>query len=171
MTEPYVGEIRIFAGNYAPRGYALCWGQLLSVQQNTALFALLGTQYGGNGTTTFGLPDLRGRAPLGQGQGPGLTPYVMGEQTGSESVSLVSTQMPSHNHTLQTRNIAANHSNANGAMLAVGKDKVYAPPPSATLMSLQSLSIAGTGAPHDNMQPFLAINFIIALVGVFPPRN
>jgi len=171
MTEPFIGEIRIFAGNFAPRGYALCAGQLMSIQQNTALFSLLGIRYGGNGTTNFGLPDLRGRAPLGQGQGPGLSSYNAGDMTGTESVALLNTEMPTHNHTLQTRSAAANHSNATSAMLAVAKDRIYAPSPAITTLNPQSLSPAGSSQPHDNMQPFLTLNFIIALLGIFPPRN
>jgi microcystin-dependent protein len=171
MTEPFLGEIRIFAGNFPPKGYAFCQGQILSIQQNAALFSLLGTQYGGNGTTNFGLPDLRGRAPLGQGQGPGLSAYSVGEQIGTESVALTTPEMPAHNHTLQTTNAAANRSNANGAMLAVAKDPIYAAPPPSAVLNPGSLSLAGGSTPHENMQPFLTLNFIIALVGVFPARN
>src|SRR4051794_10683767 len=108
MSEPFIGEVIMFAGNFAPRGWALCQGQLLSIAQNTALFSILGTTYGGNGQTTFALPDLRGRVPLGQGQGPGLSSYVLGEVAGNENVTLISTQMPQHNHLLNCNSDSAN---------------------------------------------------------------
>ena len=171
MTQPFLGEIRIFAGNFAPKGYALCQGQIISIQQNTALFALLGTQYGGNGTTTYALPNLASRTPLGQGQGPGLSDYIVGEETGTETVTLLNAEMPAHNHTLQVDNTAANRSNASGAMLAVAKDPIYAAAPPSAQLNPQSVSVTGQNFPHPNMQPYLALNFIIALVGIFPARN
>ena len=171
MTEPYLGEIRIFAGTFAPRGYALCQGQILSIQQNSALFALLGTQYGGNGTTNFALPDLSSRTPLGQGQGPGLSPYTVGDQSGTEAVTLLQTELPAHNHVLQTGAAPANRANARSAMLAVAHDPIYAAAPAAAQLNPQSVQFAGSVTPHPNMQPFLALNFIIALVGIFPSRN
>jgi microcystin-dependent protein len=171
MSEPFLGEIRIFAGNFAIRGWAFCQGQLLAISQNAALFSLLGTQFGGNGTSTFGLPDLRGRVPVGQGQGPGLSLYTVGEQNGTETVTLLPTQLPVHNHLLQTRNSRADRSNANGAMLAQASDAIYATGTSTTQLAPQSISPTGGSQPHNNMQPFLALNFIIALQGIFPSRN
>ncbi|MDR3386537.1 MAG: tail fiber protein [Rudaea sp.] len=172
MTQPFLGEIRIFAGNFAPRGNALCSGQLLAISQNTALFSLLGTQFGGNGTSTFGLPDLQGRAPLSQGNGPGLSPYVMGESTGTESVTLTQQQLPVHTHPLQSRSSRADRSNANSAMLAQASDGVYAAAGPNTQLNPLSVSPGGGGnQPHNNMQPYLAMSFIIALQGIFPARN
>jgi len=171
MTQPFLGEIRIFAGSFAPRGYALCQGQIISIQQNSALFSLLGTQYDGNGQTTFGLPNLSSRTPLGQGQGPGLSPYSVGDESGTEAVSLLTTEMPAHSHALQTDGAAANRSNATSAMLAVAKDPIYAPAPAASQLHPQSVSPVGQSFPHPNVQPYLVLNFIIALLGIFPSRN
>lgn len=172
MTQPFLGEIRIFAGNFPPRGNAFCSGQILAISQNTALFSLLGTNYGGNGTSTFALPNLQGRAPLSQGAGPGLSSYVMGDQTGSESVALTQSQLPAHTHPLQSRSSRADRPNANTAMLAQASDAAYAPAALNTQLNPASLSPGGGGnQPHNNMQPYLAMSFIIALQGIFPARN
>ena len=171
MSDQFMGEIRIFGGNFAIRNWAFCQGQILSIAQNTALYSLLGTQYGGNGTSNFALPDLQGRAPLGEGQGPGLSPYEVGERTGTENVTLLAQEMPAHNHVLQARSSRADRSNANGAMLAQASDAIYAAASANTQSSPGSTSPAGGDQPHNNMQPFLALTFLIALTGVFPARN
>jgi microcystin-dependent protein len=182
MSEPFLGQLMIFAGNFAPRGWATCDGQILSIAQNTALFSLLGTTYGGNGQTTFALPDLRGRVPIHQGQGPGLSPYTEGEVGGVESVTLINTQMPSHNHTATNAINAAYgpqspSDNPAGAVPAgtSGGPQVYAPASDGTVMNPQTvvttIGIAGGSQPHENRQPYLCILFCIALEGIFPPRN
>jgi microcystin-dependent protein len=179
MDTPFIGSIVLFAGNFAPRGWAFCQGQLLSIAQNTALFSILGTTYGGNGQTTFALPDLRGRVPLGQGQGPGLQSYELGEVLGVENVTLTSTQMPAHNHTVQVSSSAANSPTANNNYLAVANANVGGDPvtvntyngtPNAILGN-NSIGISGSNLPHDNIQPSLGMNYIIALQGIFPSRN
>jgi microcystin-dependent protein len=172
MSEPFVGEIRMFAGNFAPRSWALCDGQLLAISQNDALFSLLGTIYGGDGRTTFGLPDLRGRIPIHAGSGPGLTPRSLGSRSGNEKVTLTEAQIPRHNHRLRAVQSRANSGDPQGALLAAADADVYAS--SGSLTNLAGDSIAdspGSGQSHDNIQPFLCVNFIIALVGVFPSRN
>lgn len=173
MSEPYIGEIRIFAGNFPPRGWQFCQGQLLSIAQNTALFSILGTTYGGNGQTTFALPDLRGRAPMQPGQGPGLSPRTLGEQGGSETVTLISNQMPAHTHTLNASGTTGTSSSAGGAVLAgtaPGEGGPYGSTVDTTLAP-QSIGAAGGSQPHNNMPPFLCVNFIIALEGIYPSRN
>jgi microcystin-dependent protein len=170
--DPYIGEIRMFAGNFAPRGWALCNGQLLSIAQNTALFSLLGTMYGGNGQTTFGLPDLRGRVPLHFGQGPGLTPYAQGELSGSETVTLTTNEMPSHNHGANGNQAGGNSPSPAGRYWAMSsrRDTMYASSANVA-MQPQALDLTGNGQPHDNMQPYLTVNYIIALQGLYPPRS
>ncbi len=163
--ESFLGNIQLFGFNFAPRGWALCNGQLLSIAQNSALFALLGTTYGGNGTTTFGLPDLRGRAPLGQGQGAGLTNRVMGELAGTEEVSLLTTQLPVHQHATPITTGAATSSRP-GAGLGPAKGGSYAPPTTTSPGGL-----AGGGQPHDNLPPSLVANWCICTEGIFPSRN
>ena len=174
MSQPYIAEIKMFGGNFAPRGYAFCYGQLMSITQNTALFSLLGTTFGGNGTTTFGLPDLRGRVPIGFGQGPGLSDYVLGEMAGQESVQLLQNQMPQHTHLLAANSAGGTSTApANTEVLAAStaRDKVYSTSGPDTTLSPQSIQNAGSSLPHENRQPFLAVNFIIALQGIFPSRN
>ena len=171
MSEPFIGQIVGFGGNFAPRGWAFCQGQLLAIAQNTALFSILGTTYGGNGQTTFALPDLRGRVPVQQGTGPGLSPYVLGEQTGSETVTLISTQMPAHNHALLASTEDAGVKNPTGQVLATTTSPTYVATPIDTTMAPQAIGIAGGSQPHNNLQPLLAINFLIALEGFFPSRN
>lgn len=176
MATPYVGEIRMFGGNFAPRSNAFCNGQLIAIAQNTALFSLLGTIYGGNGITNFALPNLQSRAPMHFGQGPGLTDRTIGEQDGVETVTLSIAQVPAHNHQATGLAAAGNQGSPAGATWAtvnVGRNPspMYAPPPGNVAMNPSALAQAGGGQPHDNMPPFLVINFIIALQGVFPPRN
>ncbi len=175
MSEPFVGEIRMFAGNFAPEGWALCDGQLLAVNQHDALFSLLGTIYGGDGRTTFGLPDMRGRLPIHQGQGPGLSDRRIGQKVGTENVALTWNQNPSHNHTLASNASAANASSRNpgGNLVARAKGDIYQEAVGASLvnMNAQSTSSTGGGQSHNNVQPFLCVNFIIALQGVFPSRS
>jgi microcystin-dependent protein len=172
MAEPFIGEIRLFAGNFAPRGYALCYGQLMSIAQFTALFALIGTTYGGDGQTTFALPDLRGRVPVHQGTGPGFTPRTMGERYGTETVTLTSNQIPLHSHTQQASTNAVNAGSGPSAVLGNSATTAFygSGTPQVT-MAAAAVDSAGSGQPHNNMAPFLALNFIIAVEGVFPARN
>jgi microcystin-dependent protein len=177
MADPFIAEIRMFAGTYAPRGWAFCNGQILAIAQNSALFALIGTTYGGNGQTTFALPDLRGRVPVHAGQGPGLSPYSLGEQAGSETVTLLTAQMPMHTHQLNGSTAPGAAQSPNGAVLAAGLDSQggnntdYVATAPNTTMSPQAIGAAGGSQPHENRQPFLSVNFIIALEGIFPSRN
>lgn len=176
--DPFISEIRIFGCNFAPVGWALCQGQLLSIQSNTALFSLLGTFYGGNGVTNFGLPDLRSRAAVGQGQGPGLTPYSIGETGGSETVTLLSNQLAVHSHNVNCYNADGSAGGPGGNILASsGTDSrgnvLYNDASSGALVSMnaQQISLTGNGLPHNNMSPYLTLNFCIALTGVYPQRN
>lgn len=173
MSNPFVAEIRIFTGNFAPVGWALCNGQLLSISQNTALFSLLGTNYGGNGTTNFALPNLQGAAPLGQGQGPALTNRLVGESGGEPSVTLASSEMPQHSHTMMSSTVGVGAASPSGGIMVAGgrgRPAAYAPPAALTAMSPVALSAAGSSLAHNNMPPYLAFTFIIALEGIFPPR-
>jgi microcystin-dependent protein len=171
MADPFVAEIRIFPFNFAPRGWAWCDGQILPLSQNTALFSLLGTTYGGNGQSNFALPDLQGRAPMHPGQGPGLSLHDLGETGGSETVSLLETEIPSHSHAFGTSVRPADLLNPAQSSLGSG-NQLYATAAPATLvaMSPQALAPAGGDQPHNNMQPYLTMYFCIALQGVFPPR-
>jgi microcystin-dependent protein len=171
MTAPFVGEIRIFGFNFAPRNYMFCSGQLLPISQHTALFSLLGTQYGGNGTTNFALPDLSGRAPMAYGDGPGLTPRQIGEIGGSETVSLLAAEMPAHTHTISAQSSRADRANATGASLAASADPVYSNASPALVLQPTEVGFAGNGLPHNNLQPLLTLNFFIAVNGIFPARN
>ncbi len=176
MATPFVAEIRMFAGNFAPRGNALCNGQLLAIAQNTALFSLVGTTYGGNGQTNFGLPNLQSRAPMHFGQGPGLSLRFLGEQSGEETVTLLTTQMPGHTHQANGTSTAGGQTSPAGATWGTvlsGRTAapLYAPAPADVSMNQNALGLTGGNQPHENMPPFLAINFIIALQGVFPSRN
>ena len=178
MANPFVAEIRIFGFNFAPKGWALCNGQLLPISQNTALFSLLGTIYGGNGQSTFGLPDLQGSAPLQAGQGPGLSLRDLGETGGEQTVTLLDTEMPLHSHTAASANAtgagtllspAGNiWANASSRRATVN---LYAAGPGNAAMDPATLSVAGGSQPHNNMPPYLGLNFCIALQGVFPPRS
>jgi len=166
----------MFGGNFAPRGWALCNGQLLSIAQNTALFSILGVTFGGNGQTTFALPNYQGRLPMHWGSGPGLSPHTLGESAGSETVTLLSTQMPMHNHTLSASTAAGASDDPTGGVLAKPADSdgnavsAYATTVN-TVMNPAAVGIAGGNQPHPNMQPYLCVSFIIALEGVFPSRN
>ncbi|MEM7110833.1 MAG: tail fiber protein [Chloroflexota bacterium] len=175
MTEPipFIGEIRMFGGNFAPRGWALCNGQLLQVSQNDALFSLLGTIYGGDGRRTFGLPDLRGRIPIHMGDDPGLSRYKIGQKGGVETVSLTVNEIPSHNHELQATTDATTSSSGNGTVLARSDalQPYESDRPDATLDNSAINNSSGTGAAHNNMMPFQVVNYIIALVGAYPPRQ
>ncbi len=174
-SDPFIGQIQTFGFSFAPRGWAKCDGQLLQISSNTALFSLLGTTYGGDGRTTFGLPDLRGRAPIHQGQGPGLTNRIIGQKSGAETVTLNTQQMPNHTHvaTLKgtTQAPAQIDDTPTGKVLAKGGK--YSDLNSNTDMGATSITNANTGGgqAHANMQPFLVINYCIALQGVFPSRN
>jgi len=173
MSQPFLGEIRMFAGNFAPVGWAFCQGQTLSIAENTALFSLLGTTYGGDGVNTFALPDLRGRVPVHQGQGPGLSAYIIGELAGAEAVTLISSQMPIHSHVAQGNGgTGTAHVPAGQVWAGTAAAKQFVPGASANgTMNPQSLGAAGGSQPHDNMLPYLVVNFIIATNGVFPSRN
>ena len=170
MADPFVAEIRIFPFNFAPKGWAWCDGQLLPLSQNTALFSLLGTTYGGNGKSNFALPDLQGRAPMHPGQGPGLSLHDLGETGGSETVTLLESEIPSHAHTQQAsledgeRPSPANRYPGRGTAL-------YAAPQNLAALDPNALAPAGGDAPHNNLQPYLTFYFCIALQGVFPPRT
>ncbi|MFN0314574.1 MAG: phage tail protein [Burkholderiales bacterium] len=174
MSDPYIGQIQAFGFNFAPRGWAQCNGQLLSIAQNQALFALLGTMYGGNGQTTFGLPDLRGRSPIHLGQGPGLSNYVQGEVGGVEVVTLSPQQMPAHTHA--ARALAGNGNSKVAQNNVWAKDAgvssaTYSSAVPDANMSAQAIANAGGSQPHENRPPYLAVNWCIALEGIFPSRN
>lgn len=172
MSEPFVGEIRMFAGSFAPRGWALCDGQLLAVSQNDALFSLLGTIYGGDGRTTFGLPDMRGRLPLHQGTGTGLSTRRLGSKGGSENVTLTTNQIPSHTHNFNATTAAASSSAPQGKVLAKAAGIMpYLAIDQNAGMAATSLANTGGSLHHTNLMPSLCINFIIALVGIYPSRH
>lgn len=176
MADQFLGEIRVVGFNFAPFGWAQCNGQLLAITQNTALFALLGTQFGGDGRTTFALPNLQNTAPMHQGQGAGLTPRVMGETGGETAVTLLTTEIPSHTHVAQ--NAAASTASTPGPTVIFGgggrgKGPAYAPasPANTVHMSPGAVGLTGGSGPHNNLPPYLTVNFIIALQGIFPSRG
>ena len=174
MSDQFVAEIRIFPFNFAPSGWAFCDGQLMPISQNTALFSLLGTTYGGDGKSTFALPNMQGNAPMQQGQGQGLSLRDLGEQSGSESLSLLVSEIPFHTHSLMAGTDPANvQIPTNGVSLTRSSGgSAYSTNSSGLVaMAPQTLSPAGGGLPHNNMQPYLTLNFCIALQGVFPPRG
>jgi microcystin-dependent protein len=172
MSEPFVGEIRMFGFNFAPQGWAQCNGQLLPIAENTALFSLLGTTYGGDGQATFSLPDMRSRGPVCQGQGEGLSSYAEGQAGGAETVTLAATQMPRHTHPVQASSRAADSGQPAGRALARSAGHTYtAEPDTSTVMNADMLGDTGGRQPHDNIQPYLAVNFCVALVGIFPSRS
>jgi microcystin-dependent protein len=174
MSEPFIAEIRIFAGNFAPRGWAFCNGQLLPIAQNTALFSLIGTIYGGDGRTTVGLPDLQGRAPMHAGRGPGLTDRRLGQRGGTSTVTLTEAQMAQHTHTLQAVRRPGNQDDPNNTAyygISAGATVYRDTADGLTGMAAQALPQTGGSQPHSNYMPYLAINFIIALVGLYPTRS
>ncbi len=180
MSEPFIAEIRIFAGTFAPRNWSLCNGQILSIAQNTALFSLLGTTFGGDGRTTFALPNFQGAVPLGPGQGPGLPDYVLGEVGGAPTITLGVTQLPAHTHVpacLSTSPNPAPQLSPQGNVWGVAGSRrvpasLYkAAVGTAAQMNVQAIGAAGGSQPHNNMQPYLGVNFVIALQGIFPSRN
>lgn len=173
MADPFVAEIRIFPFNFAPTGWAFCDGQLLPLSQNTALFSLLGTTYGGNGKSNFALPDLQGRVPMHPGQGPGLSLHDLGETGGSETVSLLESEIPSHAHALMASNQPGEDPQAVGESFgrSVGANLYQSNAAGLVPMSYNAIAPAGGNQPHNNMQPYLTFNFCIAMQGVFPPRG
>ena len=176
MADPFVAEIRIFPFNFAPKGWAFCDGQLLPISQNTALFSLLGTTYGGDGKSTFALPDMQGNAPLQPGQGQGLSLYDLGETSGVESVTLLQTEIPVHTHALMCQSQDPADQPAPSPLRAFAASQnanAYGPPNGTPIvpMAPQTLSLAGGSLPHNNMQPYLTLSFCIALQGIFPPRG
>lgn len=173
MAEPFLGEIKMVGFTFAPQGWAFCNGQILSIAQNTALFSLLGTTYGGDGQTTFALPDLRSRVPIHFGQGPGLSSYVEGQTGGAEIVVLISPQIPAHTHLVNaatTGGTQASPASGFPAVESTGTSLNYSPA-SNTTMNASMIAPNSGGQPHENRQPFLAVNFIIALQGIYPSRN
>lgn len=181
MSDQYIGEIRMFGGNFAISQWALCNGQTMAITQNQALFAIIGTTFGGNGVNTFNLPDLRGRLPVGQGQGPALSNRVMGESAGTETVALLTQNLPTHNHSL---NASSSNATANtiannllpGKIVTPSTGHFYtvnvgSPPPTLGNLNPQSAGMSGGNLPHNNLMPALCVTFIIALYGIFPSRN
>ena len=175
MSEPFVGEIKIFAGNFAPRSFAFCDGQLLAVNQNDALFSLLGTTYGGDGRTTFALPDLRGRVPIHQGSGPGLSTRAMGSRSGTENEVIDLSLLASHTHAMQgSTDFAADTSPAGNVPGTGAGSNLYDAPAAADIVDMDGdavLAAGGSSQAHTNIMPFLCVNFIIALTGIYPSRN
>jgi microcystin-dependent protein len=172
MADPFVAEIRIYPFNFAPRGWAFCDGQLLPLSQNTALFSLLGTTYGGDGKSNFALPDMQGNAPMHPGQGPGLSLHDLGETGGAETVTLLESEIPSHTHSLMALNLPGNRTNPIGNSISRPVGNPFLPPAGAPIVPMADVTVspAGGDQPHNNMQPYLTLNFCIALQGVFPPR-
>ncbi len=174
MADPFVAEIRIFPFNFAPKGWAFCNGQLLPLSQNTALFSLLGTTYGGDGKSNFALPDLEGSAGMHPGQGPGLSLHDLGETGGSETVTLLESEIPAHTHSMRAHDLDLGELNApapNRSLAKSANATAYGPAANLVGMAPQALPPAGGDLPHNNMQPYLTLNFCIALQGVFPPRG
>jgi len=173
MANPFLAEIRIFPFNFAPKGWAFCDGQLLPLSQNTALFSLLGTTYGGDGKSNFALPNMQGNAPMHPGQGPGLSLHDLGETGGSDTVTLLEAEIPAHNHALQadSSDPGEDRTPASEALARSTGAALYASSASLVAFASQALSPAGGNQPHNNMQPYLTLNFCIALQGVYPPRT
>jgi microcystin-dependent protein len=178
MATPFIAQVTLFPFNFAPKGWATCSGQLLPISQNTALFSLIGTFYGGDGRSTFALPDLRGRVPNGMGQGPGLSPYDIGEVAGAESVTVLVSQLPAHSHALQATSAAGTTNSPSNALLAQGvggssrgRFTVNTYASSGTSATLTPLPPVGGNLPHNNMQPSWVLNWCIALQGIFPARS
>lgn len=171
MSEPFIGEIRIFPYNFAPSGWAFCAGQLMPINQNTALFSLLGTTYGGNGTSNFALPDLRGRVPISMGNGPGLAQYTLGEVAGTEYTTLTVNHLPSHGHPVLANDGAATGGRPANAVLSRTASNTYAASNDGTVMNTTMIGNMGNNQPVSNLQPFTVLNFCIALQGIFPSRS
>jgi microcystin-dependent protein len=173
MADPFVAEIRIFPFTFAPRGWAFCNGQILPISQNTALFSLLGTTYGGNGQSTFALPNMQGSAPMHPGQGPGLSLHDLGEQAGSEFITLIQSEMPIHSHALSASAVLGLQNTPVGQNWAQGEGVNVFTPNAAPFVTMapQTIAPAGGSLPHNNMMPYLTLNFCIAMQGVFPPRS
>jgi microcystin-dependent protein len=173
MSAPYVGEIRIFAGNFAPAGWMLCQGQLLSIAENEVLFTLIGTTYGGDGQSTFALPNLASRIPTHQGTGPGLSNQIIGQEGGNETITLTAGQMPVHNHAAICSNTGANQASPGGNFWSTdpgGNTAAYSNA-AGSQMAPAAVGNTGGGQPHDNLQPFVVINYIISLFGIFPSQS
>lgn len=169
MSNPYIGEIRMFGGSFAPAGWAFCSGQLMPISENDALFTLIGTTYGGDGQETFGLPDLQGRFPMHAGQGPGLSQnYQLGEKAGVESVTITTNTLPSHSHLLQGSNTSASTQLPGGNVAAQGVGQIYTSSSSPIAINAQSITPVGGSQPHENIQPYLTLSFILSLFGIFP---
>lgn len=176
MYQPYIGEIRLFAGSFAPRGWALCNGQLMPISQNTALFSLLGLSYGGNGTSTFGLPNLMGASPVGTGAGAGLREFVPGARAGTETVTLLGSEMPQHTHAVPAVDAGGTTDNPSGAAWAQSRrgraaEKLYGPAAALVAMAPTAVGVQGSSQPHENMPPHLVLHFCIALWGEYPARR
>jgi len=174
MSDQFIGEIRIFGFNFAPQGWAFCQGQIMSISQNTALFSILGTNYGGNGTSNFGLPNFQGNVPMHWGNGAGLTSRVVGETGGESSVQLLSLNVPAHTHSLLANISPSNLTIPNGARCYARSNPGFAYAPvnaSLSTMAPEAIGAAGGGQAHNNLQPYLVLNFCIALVGIFPSRG
>ncbi len=172
MSDCYIGEIRMFAGNYAPQNWAFCSGAILAIQQNSSLFSLLGTVYGGDGRTSFALPEMRGRVPVGQGKGAGLRNRPLAEKGGLEDVTLTEFHLPRHTHSLQGTTNSADKESPENAMLAMVSGEFYATDTtSPEAMMSAEVKAAGDSQPHNNLAPYLGVNFIIALAGLYPSRN
>ena len=171
MSEPFVSEIRMVGFNYAPRGWATCDGQLLNTADHDVLFSLLGTRYGGDGRNTFALPDLRGRAPMKFGQGTGLSSHPLGQKGGAEGVPITADQMPQHTHPVSAANASADVTDPTGNAFAESEQIIYTSPENLVPMNPNCVRTEHAGGPHYNMQPYLTINFIIALVGIYPSRD
>ena len=172
MADPFVAEIRIFGFIFAPKGWAFCNGQILPLSQNTALFSLLGTTYGGDGKSNFALPDMQGNAPMHPGQGPGLSLHDLGETGGSDTVTLLESEIPSHSHSMMASNSDSISQSPSANLFAggVGGITFYGAPPPQVQLSPNALTPAGGGQPHNNLMPYLTMNFCIALQGIFPQR-
>ena len=172
MSAPFVAEVRIFGFTFPPTGWAFCNGQIMPISQNTALFSLLGTNYGGDGKSTFGLPNLQGSVPIGQGQGPGLSQRFIGETGGAPSVTLIDSEMPVHNHTVNATSTPGEVSSPTAAVsIARSSGKpAYVAPASLTNLNFQAVAPNGGSLPHNNLMPFVTLNYCIALQGVYPPR-
>lgn len=169
--EGYIGQILLFAGNFAPRNFAYCQGQIMAISQNTALFSILGTTYGGNGQTTFALPDLKGRTAIGMGQGAGLPSVALGEKRGTETFTLTTAHMPSHTHTLSGTDVDGNVSVPTNALLAKNGDNTYSNTGTMGAMANATVGMSGNSQPFNNRQPYLGINYVVCLYGIYPSRN